>query len=241
MLGGILAAAVALSLTGCGMIGSSISYRYRMTVEVDTPEGLKRGSSIIEVDTWHSRGLEGTHLDVRVTGDAVAVDLPGGDTLLALLDRATEVADCGIIPPRRESAQAAAAAGHDDPNEWREEILDLKARPGICELPRMGPSPFPTDGMVNQWPTLVHFRDLRDPHTLEPVDPDNPAATLGANVRIRRIIVQITNDAVTTGLEKRLPWLDHLDHYLTDPANPFTSTLPKGINQGNLVMKRTLV
>jgi hypothetical protein len=205
ILGGMAAGGV-VALTGCGLLGNSIRYRYRLTVEVDTPEGLKSGSSVIQVDTSKSSGLEGSHIDTRVTGDAVAVDLPGGETLFALLDKAQNVVACGTLPPGRKNAQAAAA-GHYDPDEWREEIEDIKARPGTCDLPRMGPSPFPNDPMIDQWPTLVHFRDIRDPRTLERVNPDNPAATLGPGIRIRRIIVQMTDDPVTTGIEKKLPWL----------------------------------
>lgn len=239
MLGGILAASIAFSLTGCGLFGNSIRYRYRLTVEVDTPQGLKRGSGVIQVDTSKSEGLEGSHIDSRVTGDAVAVDLPGGQTLFALLDKAHDVVACGVIPPGRAKAQAAAAAGNYDPNEWREEIEDIKARSGVCDLPRLGPSPFPNDGMVNQWPSLVHFRDIHDPRTLERVDPDDAAATFGAGVRIRRITVQMTNDPVTTGIEKRLPWLDHIRQYPMDLYDPSTQQVLEAVRE--LRIKGTLV
>ncbi|MEP0393170.1 MAG: hypothetical protein ABJ205_00340 [Erythrobacter sp.] len=41
----------ALLLGGCGAEDVAPDYRYRLTVEVDTPEGLKTGSSVIEVST----------------------------------------------------------------------------------------------------------------------------------------------------------------------------------------------
>ncbi|MEL7319855.1 MAG: hypothetical protein AAFN04_14585, partial [Pseudomonadota bacterium] len=79
----------ALLLGSCGLADDKApDYRYRLTVEVDTPEGLKMGSSVIEVkqtlmrpgSSPRSRGVSR-----KVRGEAVAVDLPGGKTLYALL------------------------------------------------------------------------------------------------------------------------------------------------------------
>ncbi|HEY0312885.1 MAG TPA: hypothetical protein VGC56_10370 [Allosphingosinicella sp.] len=228
---GLLAALASVPiLSGCGLAGNSISYRYRMTVEVDTPEGLKRGSSVIQVDESKGTGLGGSHIEARVTGDAVVVDLPGGQTLFALLDRAVKIANCGAPPE---------PPGPNDPDQWRKIVEKIKARPGTCDLPRMALSPFGVNEMENQWPTLVRFGDVHDPRTLERVDPDNAEAALGSGVRITRITVQMTNDPVTTGIEKRLGWLNHLEQYRTDKSNPFTENLPKGV--GDLRMKGEVV
>lgn len=155
---------------------------------------------MIQVDTSESKGLEGSHLDVRVTGDAVAVDLPDGQTLFALLDKPALAAPNHAIDPHLPELP-------NSEDWWKRDGERLRSQSGVFELPRLGPSPFPNDPMIDQWPTLVHFRDIRDPQTVERVDPDNPAATLGPGIRIRRIIVQMTDDPVTTGIEKKLPWL----------------------------------
>ncbi|WP_144243874.1 hypothetical protein [Sphingopyxis sp. MWB1] len=74
-----------LALSGCqpGDPGSSRVYfdpiRYRLTAEVETPAGVRTGSSVIE--TIWDRGLSGA----TVRGEAVAVDLPNGQTLFVLL------------------------------------------------------------------------------------------------------------------------------------------------------------
>jgi len=85
MLGMLAGGAVAL-LSGCGLFGNP-SYRFKMTVDVETPEGLKTGSSVYEVETTGSRDLvaggKGSRFMFR--GEAVAVDLPDGRTLFALL------------------------------------------------------------------------------------------------------------------------------------------------------------
>jgi len=41
--------------------------------------------------------------------------------------------------------------------------------------------------------------------------------------------VQLTDDPVTTGIEKRLGWIDHLELYRSDAKNPLSNTLPKEI------------
>ncbi len=79
----------ALMLSGCGLgPDEAPDYRYRLTVEVDTPEGLKTGPSVIEVRQSMGRSAGtgfGEIIMRRVHGEAVSVDLPGGRTLFALL------------------------------------------------------------------------------------------------------------------------------------------------------------
>ena len=80
----LLGTAVLVPLIGCA--GPRFTYRYRMTVEVDTPAGLRTGSSVIEVTTrWDNAPPHASGVHSRVRGQAVAVDMPGGDTLFALL------------------------------------------------------------------------------------------------------------------------------------------------------------
>src|SRR3546814_7612883 len=55
-------------------------YRYRLAVEVATPEGLRSGSSVIEVQATRGIGLfgpEAGEISLAAHGEAVAVDLPG--------------------------------------------------------------------------------------------------------------------------------------------------------------------
>ena len=76
---------------------------------------------------------------------------------------------------------------------------------------------------------LVTFEYLADPTSVRRVDPDDLASTFGEGVSLKRITVQVTDDPVTTGIEKRLVWLNNLSAYRTDPDNPFSNTLPSEI------------
>ncbi|WP_156457791.1 hypothetical protein [Altererythrobacter sp. Root672] len=80
------------------------TYRYRMTVEVDMPEGLKSGSSVIEVDTSIVRpgsnpaGIVRTDAPARIWG-AVSLQLVTGyDPGTSAFDPNTDPKRTGIAP-----------------------------------------------------------------------------------------------------------------------------------------------
>ncbi len=76
-----------LALLAALFIGDQIrinrpGHKYRLTVEVKTPEGVKSASGVMSVhpDRGYSR-----HGQTATRGDAVFVDLGGGKNLVALL------------------------------------------------------------------------------------------------------------------------------------------------------------
>lgn len=199
-LGIILAA---LLLGSCGLADDRApDYRYRLTVEVDTPEGVKTGSSVIEVEQKLVRpGSDpgaGLGFSFRVRGEAVAVDLPGGKTLYALLrsendlEWASHVYTLLSPPIRGESASAQL-----------NRILELEDEQ---TLPRMWPANVLLDER-SAYPMMVTFNNEADPTSVRLVDPDNLAAAFGEGVALKRITVELTNAWVTDGIEERLEWL----------------------------------
>jgi hypothetical protein len=186
-------------------------YRYRLTVEIDTPEGLRRGLSVIEVRT----SVAGPYtipnpgqVFTRIKGQAVAVDLPNGQTLFALLrsDWESQWADhvySRLVPrPSQEEVKARSPDGKWngdlDFDMWMERILALR---GPQTVPRrwslMGKD-------VSNWPMFVRFRDIRDPASVERVDPDDLKAAFGKGYRVRRIIAERTEDEVGGQTSTRL-------------------------------------
>jgi hypothetical protein len=79
-----LAAVVAISLCLAGCEKSE-SYRYKLTLAVNTPEGVKRASSVVEVLFWDvSIPARGTMH--KLNGEALYLDLGAGKKpLIALL------------------------------------------------------------------------------------------------------------------------------------------------------------
>lgn len=200
----ILSLIAMLALSACFGGDDSVpdrtpDYRYRLTVEVDTPEGLSTGSSVIEVRQGMGRtaadGFEQV-LFVRAYGEAVAVDLPGGKTLYALL-----------LSAGGDVNWATRVVPFLSPDEDDENPLDdVLLMEGKQELPRLWP-PVGHLGERPAYPMMVIFGDEADPTSVALVDPDGLAASLGEGISLRRLTAELTDDEVTTGIEKRLEWL----------------------------------
>lgn len=178
----------------CGLLGGSRSYRFRMTVEVETPQGLKTGSSVMEITSYKTMKLTSEEHagggDFR--GEAVVVDLPGGP-LFALLknDGTGQPLDVNVTPALAPHATFRTV------DDYVATVGELGGMFGsaTAELPRAN------------WPLLVRFRDINDPKSVEKVSPEAAG--------VKRIVVETTSDAVTTGIEKRLGWLaEYLDRHL---------------------------
>ena len=207
-------ALVASLLTGCGG-GRTASYRVRMTVEVQTPEGLETGSSVIEIRLTRGMAIgDSSGVSSSVRGEAVVVNLPDGPLFVLL-----QVPDAGaplqtIVP---EALLGRPSSGPDQVMADTAKLGSTWFSGYKADLPRTHYNRFQSNN--DGWPIMVRFRDLNDPKSMSRVDPDA--------VGVKRILLETTRDGVTTGIEKRIPWVDHLDQYLADRGNPFTSTLPE--------------
>lgn len=196
----ILLACLALFGLLAGCDDEAPDYRYRLTVEVDTPQGPRTGSSVIEVEQTLVRpgsNPAGLAVDRRIRGEAVAVDLPGGRTLFALLRSEESVGWAGYVMPM--------VAPRVPGEHFAEQLDDMLAVKGTVTLTRMWP---PTGHLPKRpaYPMLVTFRDPADPTSIERVDPDDLAGTFGGGVSLRKITVGLTDDPVTSNLADRLKW-----------------------------------
>jgi len=85
LIGGILV----LTFSGCGPSAENqAELHYRLKVEVETPQGLRSGSSVIWVKAVRNPSWvnpEGRGVRTLFRGEAVSIDLPNGRTLFALL------------------------------------------------------------------------------------------------------------------------------------------------------------
>jgi hypothetical protein len=222
-----------LALPACGASGNDLpTYRYRLTVEVETPEGVKSGSSVIEV----SAALAGKYsipdpgkLSIQYTGEAVAVDLGQRGVLFALLrsEKSPEWAGSAVAlvtPPPPVTTKNYYAVWH----------ARMVTNTGVHELPRNSPfthwsfdPPIKPSDPPKDYPMLVRFTNITDPKTVEKVDPDDLAKSFGAGVKLKRITVQLTDDPVTFGVERRLTWLMKLEGMGLKSAD-FPTDIPVG-------------
>lgn len=212
--------AAALLATACGgVFGKTYpAYRYRVTVEVETPQGLRRGSSVIEVQTtaggpYSISGGGGGGIATRVTGEAAAIDLPNGETLFMLitggdgsLDWATNAYALEVPYPTKAEVEARTGAGQWNENAafdlWMERVEDSHGRLPLRRWRIFGAS------KMSGWPMLVRFKNIHDPASVESVDPDDLGATLGKGYRVRDVYVEKTDAPVNAGITTRLPWLN---------------------------------
>ena len=198
-----------LALLAALVIGDQIrinrpGHKYRLTVEVETPDGIKSASGVMAVhpDRSYSRGGQ-----TRTNGDAVFVDLGGGKNLLALLahiDQSVEFDGMNYVALR-----AYNVAGR------KVSFNDMTRMTGAVPL---------TGALI---PVLVTFISPDDPATARAVPPDDLEAALGNGFRLHGISAEVVpnglwpldfggplGDPVTRGIEAKLPWWNRSD----DPA-----------------------
>lgn len=235
-------AAILATLTGCGS-GGLPDYRYRLTVEVETPEGLRTGSSVIEVFTaiagQNSIPTPG-YVSRRARGEAVAVDLGKRGVLFALL-RSDDNSDwaSGVmlgfapdLPMTRDSEGKYDSAAH-----FRAKFMAMLQNRRLIVLPERFKKKSNQEGGLAR-PMLVRFRDISDPTTVERVDPDDLAASFGDGVHLRRVTVQLTDEMVTKGITEILPWLIYQQGGLIPvPRGKAIGEMPIGaeINEGDFL------
>ena len=212
---GVLSAvAVMLSLGACG---SRAEVRTKVTIEVATPQGVRSGSSIWSWALGEPTVALASSYDGRFRGEAVAIDLPGGRTLFAL------VKDMAVLP-ERHFREFNVGTGSDRVANVRAIAKEVGAtRTLACA---MLPVNAKGDELFNpkyDCPLLVTFRDIRDPKSVERVDPASLDKSFGAGVTLRRITVAVTDDPVTTGIEKRLGWLARSEDGGLDPTMGVTA------------------
>lgn len=192
----LLLGAALLALGSCGVDEPEQTFRYRMTVEVETPSGVRIGSAVRELKYFDGGGgpsIGESRPQVKLVGEAIAIDLPGGQTLFALL------------------------TGADGDVDYATRIVD---RSGLWNLDKPKPegtviSLYPTapdtSGLANTSPTpmLVTFKDIKNPASLEGVDSGDLEVSFGGGYRLKSVSVQAANAPLTIEIMKRLPWLDN--------------------------------
>lgn len=243
-----------LSTSACGEAGNEAlgggkrypDYRYRLTVEVDTPEGMRSGSSVIEVSTM----VSGKHaipdsgkIFRKVRGEAVTVDLGQRGFMFALLRSETDVdwakrALLSVIKDATPAEIEAERTKDSPPNlSFHMQMRQVPSLQGRYDIARhavfIRPIPKESD-RPTYYPILVTFADMADPKSVTKIDPDNMAARFGKGVKLKRITVERTDDAVTRGIEGRLAWLGEYPEPSLNPKHgPDDWSLAATIKQGD--------
>lgn len=184
--------AMALVLSGCAK-----SYRYKLTIAVNTPEGIKRGSSVGEVSFW-SVWIPASGIAHQLHGQALYLDLgPGKRPLIALVTNRLRsyygwTHDAGPNPELMSSLYGIAPS-HD----LMETVVRITRQRGPHKI------------TPDQAPDLVTFDDVNDPRSVIQINPDDLQATLGPNITWNETTLEVTDDPVSEGIEQKLPWMPY--------------------------------
>jgi hypothetical protein len=200
--------ATGLCLAGCGR---TETYRYKLTLAVDTPEGVKRASSVGEVEFYDvSIPARGTMHKLR--GEALYLDLgPGASPLIALL-----TSKLHLTYGKEQGWTLDAGPG----TRTLSRIYNLSPSPDFMDdVPRIARMRGPRKITPADLPDLVTFGNINNPASVREVDPNNLQATLGRNVTWHEITLESTDEPITTGIEKKLPWLPAYSDKMLDGAH----------------------
>lgn len=188
------------------------TWRYKMTVTIDTPEGLKTGSAVREIYAYSHPPLLGVSNDTFIRlqkGEAVVVDLGDRGVLFALLSSPTDSRDHAIWAPFHAFPSPCGYVSRCAIKHYRalksSRIAELSPRhyPALIGLKResdqtklrrvldMEPCDDPTTGVPNNSLCVKndHFEDI-----------------FGQGVRLHSIQIEMTNQFFTQStLEDFLP------------------------------------
>jgi hypothetical protein len=181
-------------------------HKYRLAVEVETPEGVKSASGVMAVTPDRGYSRKG---HTQTSGDALFIDLGGGKNLLALLAHADnkmlDLDGINYVALRAYGASTGKRVPFSEMSQLR----------GVV----------PVKGELI--PVLATFADPADPATMRIVPPENLEAIFGRGFRLRGLTAEVVpngfwpidfggalGEPVTRGIDAKLPWLKRTD----DPA-----------------------
>jgi hypothetical protein len=211
-----------LGLLAALFIGDQIrinrpGHKYRVTVEVDTPAGVKSASGVVAVTPY--RGYSGIGR-TRTSGEAVFVDLGGGKNLVALLAHLDNKIDLDAINYVALRAYTAAAGSRVNFNDMSKQTGTVPVKAALV-------------------PVLVAFADPANPGSARLVSPDDSETVLGKGFRLHGITAEVVpngvwpidfggalGEPVTRGIAAHLPWLNQGDSTAAAAAALMATGLP---------------
>jgi len=198
---------VALALAGCGR---SASYRYKLTLSVNTPDGEKTAFNVVQLDyrevSFPARGV--AH---NVHGQGLYIDLGAGRRpLIALLNHIRRADQRPVDIRWGEDTPGGVLARVCLGISGIHDVIEVMSQLASCN------APFPITPA--DLPDLVTFGDTDNPQSIVLVDPNNLSATLGEGVSWNAMTIQTTDEALTSDLTKRLPWLKSIVLFPKIPA-----------------------
>lgn len=166
---------------------TSGTWRYKLTLVVDDNGKQIVSSSVTQVYAQDQpRITPESHADISVKGEGIVVDLGKKGVFFALLKSKKLGSDYRYYIVFTEF-----------PSEF--DILSPDAIRYYSKLKAKKEMTF------DNLPILVHFRDNKDPKTVELVDPENLEKTFGKGVKLVSATIETTDEPLTSMIWKYMP------------------------------------
>lgn len=197
-------------LSGCSLLMPP-RYNFRLTIEALTSAGQRTASAVYEVTGKHFFDYA-IRQSLDIYGEAAWFDHPLGPVFVPLKgnDHRGEESFGGLAHkvlaaashyssywPEKERRKGDLFDEINSLDRWfgaTEATMTRRPNDNYYAYPVVGDRIYSTD-----LPSMLRFGDIRDPHSVEWIRPEE----LG----VQRITFKTTRHGVTTGIDKRLPWL----------------------------------
>ncbi len=205
---------LALVLAGCA---EEFSWRQKLVLVVETPDGERRGESVGVVRWRDATGASEMGMgQLGFRGEAVVVGLSEGRYLFALIKGRQVMGQYTLLDK--------AMLGKSLPERAQAlQVVGLKGR-----VP------------PERYPKLVTFEDITRPETVRQVDPNDLAATFGEGYALKSITLEITDEPVTMGrVEKVLGWLGpYPEPTLGKSEDIYSPIFAATVNHGDFIRRQ---
>jgi hypothetical protein len=197
-----------LALLAALVIGDQIrinrpGHKYRLTVEVATPLGVRSAAGILAVTPDRGYSRKGS---TQTSGDALFIDLGGAKNLVVLLAHL----DKGLVD--LDAINYVALRAYNAAGGKRVSFNEMSKMQGVVPV---------TGELI---PLLATFTDPANPATMRTVPPDHLETVLGDGFRLRNVTAEVVPNGywpidfggvlgapVTRGIADRLPWVTKAD------------------------------
>lgn len=206
--------------------------RYELTIGVQTPEGRRRGSSVIEVTVKRSVPFWGTNgINFQIKGKAPAVELPDGRLVFALLMDSTNVS----LPALAAMDTQAMPTISDRVRRMNTGAIwsHLKAeRPEIHVDAAIMSRRTGTDAGAS-YPDVVVL-DPAEPTSIRAINPANAEDVLGPGFSLTGLELRIVDAPPDTAFDP--PWLPSMS-YALDRLASSTGPMRNSLNPSRFVAR----
>ena len=169
----------------------SYTYRYRMTVEVETPEGVKTGSSVVEIYNNQipvsMAGLFGGHYNwMNIEGEGVFVEI--GDGKILFLDK---ISNDHIMDILVDTFPIPIVDEKDKKIVYR---ID-----NIREVMKYYGTLINSKAEVSEknFPTMLAVVNKNNQEDIQRVNSENMEEVFGEGIKLKRVVIEMTQNAVT--------------------------------------------